>query len=59
MKPPRPSDATDTSDSSDSSDLSDSTGLPLLRTWRAVYWFVFGFFILCVVLMRLFQGIFS
>jgi hypothetical protein len=27
------------------------TGLPLLRTWRAAYWFVLGTFVLWLVLL--------
>lgn len=31
------------------------TGLPGLRTWRAVYWFVFGCFVLFVCALALFS----
>jgi hypothetical protein len=34
------------------------TGLPLLRTWRRVYLFVFSCFILWVVLLALLTAIF-
>jgi hypothetical protein len=34
-----------------SNDNDELTGLPWLRTWRGVYLFVFGCFILWVVLM--------
>ena len=34
------------------------TGLPLLRTWRGVYLFVFGCFVLWVVLLTMLTMIF-
>ena len=34
-------------------------GLPLFRTWRAVYLFVFGWFVLVVVLLAVFGWIFA
>jgi hypothetical protein len=34
-------------------------GLPGFRTWRAVYLFVFGWFVLVVVLLAVFTRIFS
>ena len=34
-------------------------GLPGFRTWRGVYLFVFGWFLLVVVLLTVFTGIFS
>jgi hypothetical protein len=37
----------------------DSPGLPLLRRWRAVYLFVFGCFVLWVVLLAVFGRFFS
>ena len=37
----------------------ERTGLPLLRTWRGVYLFVFGTFILWVVLLNLLTRMFS
>ena len=37
----------------------ETTGLPLLRTWRGVYLFVFGTFILWVVLLNLLTRMFS
>ncbi|MFZ0827876.1 MAG: hypothetical protein WAO02_10685 [Verrucomicrobiia bacterium] len=41
-------------------DLSDrETGLPLLRSWRAVYLFVFGCFVLWVVLLVTLTVIYS
>jgi hypothetical protein len=36
-----------------------ATGLPLLRTWRGVYLFVLGTFILWVVLLNLLTRMFS
>ena len=33
--------------------------LPGFRTWRGVYLFVFGWFVLVVILLTLFTGIFS
>ena len=33
--------------------------LPGFRTWRGVYWFVFGWFVLVVVLLTAFTRIFS
>ena len=37
----------------------DVTGLPGLRTWRGVYLFVVGIFILWIVLLTVLTGIFS
>lgn len=34
-----------------SSDENELTGLPGLRTWRHVYWFVFACFVLWIVLL--------
>ena len=34
-------------------------GLPGFRTWRGVYLFVFGWFVLVVVLLAVFTRIFS
>ena len=36
-----------------------TTGLPGFRTWRAVYLFVIGCFILCVVLLATLKWVFS
>jgi hypothetical protein len=36
----------------------EATGLPLLRTWRGVYLFVFGCFVLWVVLLAMLTVIF-
>lgn len=33
--------------------------VPGFRTWRAVYLFVFGWFVLVVVLLTVFTGLFS
>lgn len=35
------------------------TGLPWFRTWRGVYWFVLGCFVLYVVLLTVFSAVFS
>ena len=35
------------------------TGLPRFRTWRGVYWFVFGSFVLWVVLLLVLTVIYS
>lgn len=35
------------------------TGLPLLRTWRGVYVFVFGVFVLWIVLLTVFSRMFA
>ena len=37
----------------------ESPGVPGFGTWRGVYWFVFGWFVLTVVLLTLFTVIFS
>jgi hypothetical protein len=37
----------------------EGTGLPGFRTWRGVYLFVFGTFVVWVVLLALLAGIFS
>lgn len=37
----------------------EPTGLPWPRTWRAVYWFVVGSFILYVLLLALLTARFS
>ena len=34
-------------------------GLPGFRTWRGVYLFVFGWFVLVVALLTVFTGIFA
>jgi hypothetical protein len=47
--PPRPSGA----------GVDEPTGLPWLRTWKAVYWFVFGCFVLCVALLAALTMIYS
>jgi hypothetical protein len=41
------------------SDESNSTGLPLLRTWPKVYWFVFVVFALWIVLLAVFSRAFA
>jgi hypothetical protein len=37
----------------------ESTGLPLFRTWRGVYLFAFGCFVLYVVVLTVFSRTFS
>jgi hypothetical protein len=37
----------------------EAPGVPGFRTWRGVYLFVFGWFVLVVVLLTVFTGIFS
>ena len=49
MKPPLPDSATD----------DKSPGVPGFRTWRGVYWFVFGFFVLVVTLLTVFSHWFA
>ncbi len=53
-EPMRPRD-----DSSDSGSDEHSTGLPGFRTWRGVYWFVLIFFVACVVLLKVFELVYS
>lgn len=36
-----------------------SPGVPGFKTWRGVYWLVFGFFILVVVLLTIFSRYFA
>lgn len=40
-------------------DDNDSPGVPLFRTWRGVYWFVLGTFVVIVGLLALFTRVFS
>jgi hypothetical protein len=37
----------------------DPPGLPGFRTWRGVYWFVFGCFVLVVLALTLFSRHFA
>jgi len=37
----------------------ESPSVPGFGTWRGVYWFVFGWFVLTVVLLTLFTVMFS
>jgi hypothetical protein len=46
---PRPDTHTDT----------EPPGVPGFSTWRAVYWFVFGWFVLIVVLLTVFTEMLS
>jgi hypothetical protein len=40
-------------------DDSSTTGMPWLRTWRSVYWFVLGSFVIWVGLLYLLGVVFS
>jgi hypothetical protein len=40
-------------------DKDELTGLPVLRTWRSVYYFVFGCFVLSVLLLLALTVIYS
>jgi hypothetical protein len=40
-------------------DNDESPGLPGFRTWRGVYWFVFGAFVLVVAGLALFSRVFA
>jgi hypothetical protein len=46
---PRPDEHADT----------ESPGVPGFDTWRSVYWFVFGWFVLVVVLLTVFTEMLS
>ncbi len=48
-RPPRPDPHSD----------AEPPGLPGLRTWRGVYLFVFGWFVLVVILLAAFTRMFS
>ncbi|MEO7347332.1 MAG: hypothetical protein ABIZ49_09960 [Opitutaceae bacterium] len=37
----------------------DSPGVPGFRTWRGVYWFVFGAFVAMVVALTLFSRFYA
>ncbi len=41
------------------SDHGESPGVPGFRTWRGVYLFVFGCFVLVVVLLAIFSRVFA
>ena len=45
--------------SPESSDHDESPGVPGFRTWRSVYLFVFGCFVLVVVLLAIFTRVFA
>lgn len=47
------------SDSSKPKTSDAETGLPLLRTWRSVYWFVFAVFVVWIVGLALFTRAFA
>jgi hypothetical protein len=38
---------------------SEAPGVPIFRTWRGVYLFVFGWFVLVVTLLAIFTRVFS
>lgn len=40
-------------------DHDESPGLPGFRTWRGVYWFVFGSFVAVVAALTLFSRLFA
>ncbi|HHY85612.1 MAG TPA: hypothetical protein GYA07_08780 [Verrucomicrobia bacterium] len=40
-------------------DEAEGTGLPLLRSWRAVYVFVLATFVTCVILLALLSRAFA
>lgn len=44
---------------SNSEAAGDSTGLPGFRTWLGVYGFVLFVFVVCVVLLKVFERAFS
>jgi hypothetical protein len=46
---PRPDEDTDT----------ESPDVPGFRTWRGVYWFVFGWFVLTILLLTVFTEMLS
>lgn len=37
----------------------DSPGVPGFRTWRGVYWFVFGCFIAMVIALTIFTRVYA
>lgn len=41
------------------SDPDESPGVPGFRTWRGIYLFVFGCFVLVVVLLAIFTRVFA
>jgi hypothetical protein len=60
MKPPDDKTAGSSGTTPGSADSDHcETGLPLLRTWRGVYLFVFGCFVLWVVLLVTLTVIYS
>jgi hypothetical protein len=40
-------------------DNDETPGLPGFRSWRAVYWFVFGCFVLVILGLTLFSRLFA
>jgi hypothetical protein len=40
-------------------ELDEATGLPGIRSWRTVYWIVFGIFVLWVGLLAWFTAAYS
>ena len=37
----------------------DSTGMPAFNTWRSLYVFVIVVFVICVILLKVFELVFS
>lgn len=37
----------------------DSPGLPGFRTWRGVYWFVFGCFVAVIIALTVFSRLYA
>ena len=37
----------------------ESPGVPVFRTWRGVYWFVFGSFVAVVIALTIFSRVYA
>jgi hypothetical protein len=59
MTPPSPAGPAGTPHPRAQPGANESTGLPGLPTWRRVYLFVFGCFVLWVVLLVVFSRVFA
>jgi hypothetical protein len=59
MKPPPPAGPAGVPHRRRQPAADESTGLPGLHTWRRVYLFVFGCFVLWVVLLAVFSRVFA